>query len=85
MMGGSLLVEQSAALSANAALAAARAQLHEALRANDDHRREQYAHAARDSAAEVLLNPTISRSERDFAGDYFRDADRIVGGCRGIA
>lgn len=57
-------VVHAPALSTNPALAAARADLHAAVQTSDgEHHRRQNARSARDSAAEVLLNPTSTQLE----------------------
>jgi hypothetical protein len=66
-------------LSTNPALAAARADLHAAVQtSSDEHHRRQYARSARDSAAEVLLNPASTRLECGYARNYFDDADAMI-------
>lgn len=71
-------VVHHAALSSKPALAAARADLHDALRADDGHRRQQYARSALDSAAEVLLDPETTQLERTYAGCYFTEARALI-------
>lgn len=72
-------VVHAAALSANVDLASARADLHDAVRADDDeHRRQQYALCARDSAAAVLLDPASTPLEYDYARNYFSDATAMI-------
>ena len=71
-------IVHAAALSTSTALAAARSDLHTAVQAGDDHRRLQYALSARDSAAEVLLKPTSTPLERNYARRYFDHADALV-------
>ncbi|MCG7594738.1 hypothetical protein [Mycobacterium sp. PSTR-4-N] len=71
-------VMHPAALSSNRALAAARADLHEALRADDEHRRQQYARSARDSAAEVLWDASSTRLECEYAIYYLGDAEAMI-------
>jgi hypothetical protein len=46
-----------AAMSTSHALAMARADIHNAVNADEDHRRNQYALSARDNAAAVLTDP----------------------------
>ena len=67
-----------AALSTSHALAMARADIHSALDADDDHRRLQYALSARDNAGEVLTDPHATRAEHEYAGYYFADAEAII-------
>ncbi|ART74212.1 hypothetical protein BTO20_36770 (plasmid) [Mycobacterium dioxanotrophicus] len=67
-----------AAHSTRLSLALARADIHTAINAVDDHRRRQYALAARDYAAEVLCDPTSTPSEMQYAGYYFADAEAII-------
>ena len=72
-------VVHAAALSASVTLGCARADLHEAVRAHDDeHRRQQYAISARDSAAEVLWDASSSRLECEYATYYFCDAEAMI-------
>lgn len=71
-------VVHPAALSFNRALAAARSDLHDALRADDEHRHQQYARSARDSAAEVLWEASSTRLEYEYATYYFGDAEAII-------
>jgi hypothetical protein len=71
-------VVHAAALSTSVALASARADLHTAVRADDEHRRRQYALSARDSAAAVLLDSASTRLEGDYARNYFNDADAMI-------
>jgi hypothetical protein len=59
-------------------LALARADIHTAVNAEDDHRRLQYALSARDYAAEVLCDSTSTRAEMQYAGYYFVDAEAII-------
>jgi hypothetical protein len=65
-------------MSTNIELAAARADLHRAAAAADPHGRTQYALTARDNAASVLLEPTCTPLERDYAELYFVQADAII-------
>lgn len=67
-----------AANSTRLALALARGDIHTAVNADDDHRRRQYALAARDYAAEVLCDPTSTPAEMQYAGYYFADAEAII-------
>lgn len=46
--------------------------------ATDAHRRRQYALAARDSAAEVLLDPQTTDTLRHRARDCFRAASALL-------
>jgi hypothetical protein len=46
---------------------------------SDDHGRVQYAHAAKDAAAEVACDPTSSREERVAARELVVKAMRITG------
>jgi hypothetical protein len=64
-------VVHAAAMSTNIELAAARADLHRAAAAADPHGRTQYALSARDNAASVLLEPSCTPLERDYAELYF--------------
>ncbi|GAB4989664.1 hypothetical protein MAHJHV58_46820 [Mycobacterium avium subsp. hominissuis] len=60
-------------------LAHARADIHASVAAHDDpHRRRQYALAARDHAAEVLLAADATPSELEHARHYFADAAGIL-------
>lgn len=67
-----------AALSTSHALAMARDDIHNAVNADDNHRRRQYALSARDNAGEVLSDPTCAAAERQYAGYYFADAEAII-------
>ena len=67
-----------AALSTSHALAMARDDIHTAVNADDEHRRLQYALAARDNAAEVLTDPHATRAEIDYASHYFADAEALI-------
>jgi hypothetical protein len=73
-----MTIVHAAALSTSTALAAARNDLHTAVQADDDHRRQQYALSARDNAAEVLLAPASTPLELDYARGYFDHADALV-------
>jgi hypothetical protein len=63
--------------SSRLSLALARA---DAVNADDDHHRLQYALSARDYAAEVLCDSTSSDAEMQYAGYYFADAEAIIAG-----
>jgi hypothetical protein len=65
-------------LSTAHSLAMARSDIHNAVNADDDHRRRQYALSARDNAVTVLLEPTSQRSEREHAEYYLADAEAII-------
>jgi hypothetical protein len=67
-----------AAHSTSHTLAMARADIHNAVNADDDQLRLQYALSARDNAAEVLTDPHSSRAEIDYAGYYFADGEAII-------
>jgi hypothetical protein len=67
-----------AAMSTSHALAMARADIHTAVNADDDHQRRQYAISARDNAAEVLCDATSTPAEMQYAGYYFADAEAII-------
>ena len=67
-----------AAHSTRLSLALARADIHTAVNADDNHRRRQYALSARDYAAEVLCDPTSTAAEMQYAGYYFADAEAII-------
>jgi hypothetical protein len=67
-----------AAMSTSHALAMARADIHNAVNADDDHQRRQYAISARDNAAEVLCDCNSTPAERQYAGYYFADAEAII-------
>jgi hypothetical protein len=67
-----------AAHSTRLSLALARADIHTAVNADDDHRRLQYALSARDYAAEVLCDPTSTNAEMQYAGYHFADAEAII-------
>jgi hypothetical protein len=69
-----------AAMSNSFALAMARADIHTAVNADDDHHRLQYAVSARDYAAEVLCDATSTPAEMQYAGYYFADAEAIIAG-----
>jgi len=56
----------------------ARDDIHTAVNADDEHRRLQYALAARDNAAEVLTDPHATRAEIDYASYYFADAEALI-------
>lgn len=58
-------------------LAMARQDIHHAVGADED-RRRQYALSARDNAATVLLDPSSTRSEREYAEYYLADAEGII-------
>jgi|JI10StandDraft_1071094.scaffolds.fasta_scaffold18126_6 hypothetical protein len=58
-------------------LAMARQDIHHAVGADDD-RRRQYALSARDNAATVLLDPSSTRREREYAEYYLADAEGII-------
>ena len=58
-------------------LAMARQEIHNAVGADDD-RRRQYALSARDNAATVLLDPGSTRREREYAEYYLADAEGIL-------
>lgn len=66
------------ALSTSMALAMARADIHDAVSADTDHRRTQFAFSARDNAATALLEPASTDLERSYAGYYFAEADAII-------
>ena len=68
----------AAALSTSHSLAMARADIHNAINADDDHRRHQYALSARDHAGEVLTQPNATPTELQYAGYYFADAETII-------
>ncbi len=69
----------TAGSSTAAVLAYARADIHSAVAAADDpHRRHQYALSARDNAATVLLDPSSTRREREYAEYYLADAEGII-------
>lgn len=59
-------------------LAMARQDIHQAVGADDDRRRRQYALSARDNAATVLLDPSSTRREREYAEYYLADAEGII-------
>jgi hypothetical protein len=59
-------------------LAMGRADIHNAVNADDDHRRRQYALSARDNAVTVLLEPTSLRREHEYAEYYLADAEAIL-------
>jgi hypothetical protein len=67
-----------AAHSTRHSLALARADIHTAVNADDEHHRLQYALSARDYAAEVLCDSTSTEAERQYAGYYFADAEAII-------
>ena len=67
-----------AAHSTRLSLALARADIHTAVNADDDHHRLQYALSARDYAAEVLCDATSTPAEMQYAGYYFADAEAII-------
>jgi hypothetical protein len=67
-----------AAMSTSHALAMARADIHNAVNADDDHRRRQYALSARDNAAAVLTDPNRTPAERQYADYYFADAEALI-------
>lgn len=71
-------VVHPAAISTNQALAMARADIHSAVNSDTGHQRTQYALSARDSAAEVLLEPGSTPLERSYAAYYFEEADAII-------
>lgn len=73
-----MTVVHAAALSTNTVLASARSDLHSAVQADDQHRRHQYALSARDNAPAVLLEPTSTPLELDYARWYFDDADALL-------
>jgi hypothetical protein len=77
-------VVHGAAMSTNLALAAARAELHQAAAAQDEHRRQQYARSARDNACNVLTSPGCSPREREYAGLYFAQAHAIAEGDESV-
>ena len=77
-------VVHGAAMSTNPSLAAARADLHQAAAALDDHRRTQYALSARDNASSVLTSPGCSPREREYAGLYFAQAHAIAEGDESV-
>jgi hypothetical protein len=77
-------VVHGAAMSTNLSLAAARADLHQAAAAQDDHRRTQYARSARDHASSVLTSPGCSPREREYAELYFAQAHAIVEGDESV-
>ena len=52
--------------------------IHSAVNTDDEHRRLQYALAARDNAAEVLTDPHATRAEIDYASYYFADAEALI-------
>ena len=63
----------------SAVLAAARADIHNAVSCADDpHRHRQYALSARDNSAAVLLAPDASADERRHARYYLDNADAII-------
>ena len=68
----------AAALSTAHALAMAREDIHQAVNADDDHRRRHYALSARDNAGQVLTNPTSTPAERHYASYYLADAETII-------
>ncbi|MGY4646251.1 hypothetical protein [Mycobacterium sp. URHB0021] len=59
-------------------LATARQDIHNAVGADDDQRRRQYALSARDNAVTVLLDPSSTRREREYAEYYLADAQGII-------
>jgi hypothetical protein len=67
-----------AAMSISHALAMARDDIHHAISADDEHDRLQYALFARDNAATVLTDPNSARSEMQYAGYYFAEAEAII-------
>jgi hypothetical protein len=71
-------VVHPAAHSRRLSLALARADIHTAVNADDDHHRRQYALSARDHAAEVLCDSTSTPAEMQYAGYYFADAEAII-------
>ena len=72
-------VRPSAVLSTAAALAFARADIHDAGAAHDDpHRRRQYALSARDYAVMVLLADDATPDERQHAEHYLTDAETFI-------
>ena len=71
-------VVHPAAHSTRLSLALARADIHTAVNADDDHSRLQYALSARDYAAEVLCDSTSTPAEMQYAGYYFADAEAII-------
>ncbi|MCX2715635.1 hypothetical protein [Mycolicibacterium sp. J2] len=74
-----MTIVHAAALSTRTALEAARADLHTAVQMSDDeHRRQQYARSARDSAAEVLLDPGSTPLELGYARGCFDAADALI-------
>lgn len=75
---GDAAIVHPAAHSTRLSLALARGDIHTAVNADDDHRRRQYALAARDYAAEVLCDPTSTPAEIQYAGYYFADAEAII-------
>jgi hypothetical protein len=73
-----ILTDEAVALSTAHSLAMARADIHSAVNADDEHRRRQYALSARDNAVTVILEPTSQRSEREYAEYYLADAEAII-------
>ena len=72
------LIEDTTSLSTAHTLAMARADIHSAVNADDDHRRRQYALSARDYAVTVLLEPTSDRNQREHAEYYLADAEAMI-------
>ena len=70
-------VVHPAAHSTRLSLALARADIHTAVNADDDHHL-QHALSAREHAAEVLCDPTSTDAEMLYAGYYFADAEAII-------
>lgn len=62
----------------SATLAMARQDIHNAVGADDDHRRRQYSLSARDYAVTVLLDPSSTPRECEYAEYYLADAEAII-------
>jgi hypothetical protein len=77
-MTTTILADDTLALSTAHTLAMARSDIHNAVNADDDHHRRQYALSARDNAVTVLLEDTAQGSEREHAEYYLADAEAII-------
>jgi hypothetical protein len=71
------VLHHQASITTGHALALARADIHDAVAA-DRERRRQYALSARDYAATVLLAPDATPSQRELAGYYLTDAEVFI-------
>ena len=77
-IAATLTQDTTTSLSTAHTLAMARSDIHDAVNADDAHRRRQYAFSARDNAVTVLLEPTSTRDEREHAEYYLADAEAII-------